>query len=329
MYELIARPLFWLPAEFSHGITLGVLEQLHRLGMARLLAAPVSAPAQPATVMGLEFPHRIGLAAGLDKNGDHIDALAALGFAFLEIGTLTPRRQAGNPKPRLFRDRRGRCIVNRMGFNNKGIKHAVARARGRRSKVILGVNIGRNRDTPAESAAADYLRCLRECHEVADYVAVNISSPNTPGLRELQFGAGLERLLEALKQAQSSLQTETGKYLPLALKLAPDLTQEEIRSICANAAELARRLHNRHQYHDHPSGLAAGLHRERKRRAQRRAIDRPFTNGSSRHQVGSGGFHTDYRSWRNHERAGWCEYAGRPAPTCCRFTAASFFAARV
>ena len=233
MYELIARPLFWLPAEFSHGITLGVLEQLHRLGMARLLAAPVSAPAEPATVMGLEFPHRIGLAAGLDKNGDHIDALAALGFAFLEIGTLTPRRQAGNPKPRLFRDRRGRCIVNRMGFNNKGIKRAVARARRRRSKVILGVNIGRNRDTPAESAAADYLRCLRECHEVADYVAVNISSPNTPGLRELQFGAGLERLLEALKQAQSSLQTETGKYLPLALKLAPDLTQEEIRSICA------------------------------------------------------------------------------------------------
>lgn len=233
MYELIARPLFRLPAEASHGIALGALEQLHRLGLSRLLATNVRTRDEPLRVMGLEFPHRVGLAAGLDKNGDHIDALAGLGFAFLEIGTLTPRPQPGNPKPRLFRDRRERCIINRMGFNNKGIRHAVARAWERRGNIILGVNIGRNRDTPAERATEDYLECLRQCHEVADYVAVNISSPNTPGLRDLQFGEGLERLLEALKQAQAALQAETGRYLPLALKLAPDIEQEEIRRICA------------------------------------------------------------------------------------------------
>lgn len=183
--------------------------------------------------MGLEFPHRIGLAAGLDKNGDHIDALAALGFAFLEIGTLTPRPQPGNSKPRLFRDRNARCIVNRMGFNNKGIAHAVARLKKRKSKTVVGVNIGRNRDTPAERAGEDYLECLRQCREAADYVTVNISSPNTPGLRELQFGAHLERLLEALKQAQAEYETESGRYLPIALKLAPDLSESEIRSVCA------------------------------------------------------------------------------------------------
>lgn len=233
MYELIARPLFRLPAEASHGIALGTLDGLHRLRLSAPLAPRIRKPAQPLRLMGLEFPHRIGLAAGLDKNGDHIDALAALGFAFLEIGTLTPRPQPGNPKPRLFRDRNARCIVNRMGFNNKGIAHAVARLKKRKSKVIVGVNIGRNRDTPAERAGEDYLECLRQCREAADYVTVNISSPNTPGLRELQFGDHLERLLEALKQAQAEHEAESGKHLPIALKLAPDLSESEIRSVCA------------------------------------------------------------------------------------------------
>ena len=233
LFELIAKPLFRLPAETSHGIALGVLDRLHRLGLSGLLAADGGAPARPLRLMGLEFPHRIGLAAGLDKNGDHIDALAALGFAFLEIGTLTPRPQPGNPRPRLFRDRNARCIVNRMGFNNKGIAHAVARLERRRSEIVVGVNVGKNRDTPVERADEDYLECLRQCREVADYVAVNISSPNTLGLRELQFGARLERLLEALKQAQAEYEAESGRYLPIALKLAPDLDEGGIRRICA------------------------------------------------------------------------------------------------
>ena len=233
MFELIAKPLFLLPAEVSHGIALGALDGLHRLGLSGLMAADVHAPAQPVRLMGLEFPHRIGLAAGLDKNGDHIDALAALGFAFLEIGTLTPRPQPGNARPRLFRDRKARCIVNRMGFNNKGIAHAVARLEQRRSGIVVGVNIGRNRDTPAKRAGEDYLECLRQCRGAADYVTVNISSPNTPGLRELQFGEQLERLLEALKQAQAEHEAESGSYLPIALKLAPDLSESETRRICA------------------------------------------------------------------------------------------------
>ncbi len=232
MYELIARPLFGLPAEVSHGIALGTLDGLHRLGLSGLLAADIRAPVRSPRLMGLEFPHRVGLAAGLDKNGDHIEALAALGFAFLEIGTLTPRPQPGNPRPRLFRDRSARCIVNRMGFNNKGIAHAVARLEQRRSGILIGVNIGRNRDTPVERAGDDYLECLRQCRGVADYVTVNISSPNTPSLRELQFGGQLERLLEALKQAQAEHEAESGNYLPIAVKLAPDLNENEIRRIC-------------------------------------------------------------------------------------------------
>ncbi len=231
--ELITAPLFWLPAETAHGIALAALDQLHRAGLGKLLSADAPEAVRKPRLMGLEFSHRIGLAAGLDKNGDHIDALAALGFAFLEIGTLTPRAQPGNPRPRLFRDRRARCIVNRMGFNNKGIAHAVARLRRRQSKILVGVNIGKNRDTQAERAGEDYLECLRQCRSHADYVAVNVSSPNTPGLRKLQFGAQLERLLEALKQAQAQHESETGKHLPIALKLAPDLSEAEIRSICA------------------------------------------------------------------------------------------------
>lgn len=234
MYELIAGPLFRLPAEASHGIALGTLDLLHRCGLSGLLAASARTRQRPVRLMGLEFPHRVGLAAGLDKNGDHIDALAALGFAFVEIGTLTPRPQPGNPRPRLFRDRKAGCIVNRMGFNNKGIAHGVAQLKQRRSGIVLGVNIGKNRETPAERAIDDYLECLRQCREAADYVTVNISSPNTPGLRDMQFGAHLERLLEAVKQAQSEYEAESGRYLPIAWKLAPDLSEEEIRSICAS-----------------------------------------------------------------------------------------------
>ena len=203
-----------------------------RLGLSGLLAAEIDAYAQPKTVMGIKFPHIVGLAAGLDKNADYVDALNGLGFGFLEIGTVTPRPQAGNPKPRMFRLVSEQAIINRLGFNNKGIEYALDKIRKRRSQGVLGINIGKNFDTPVEQASQDYISCLRQCYSQADYVAINISSPNTPGLRSLQFGDELNRLLDALKQEQSRLNTQWGRYVPIAVKLAPDLNDGEIQSCC-------------------------------------------------------------------------------------------------
>ena len=178
--------------------------------------------------MGLDFPNPVGLAAGLDKNADHIEALAALGFGFIEVGTLTPRPQPGNPKPRLFRLEPEQAIINRMGFNNKGIDHALASIAKSKYKGILGVNIGKNFDTPVENAADDYLECMRKCYSVASYIVVNLSSPNTPGLRSLQFGEELKKLLALLKAEQALLAEKYNRIVPLAVKIAPDLTNEEI-----------------------------------------------------------------------------------------------------
>jgi dihydroorotate dehydrogenase len=232
LYTLIRNALFCLPPEASHNAALKAMALSERLGLAGLLAGGDPRLAQPVQLLGLEFPHRVGLAAGLDKNADYVDALTAQGFAFIEVGTLTPRPQPGNPKPRLFRLRPEQAIINRMGFNNKGIEHALTQLARRHRPGIVGINIGKNFDTPVERAVDDYLICLRRCYASADYVTVNISSPNTPGLRSLQFGAEFNQLLHALKQEQALLDTRHGRYVPLLVKLAPDLAEDEIRVCC-------------------------------------------------------------------------------------------------
>jgi dihydroorotate dehydrogenase len=230
LYSLLRPLLFTLPAEASHTLTLPLLDIAAGTGLIRLLASQPS-HATALEVMGLHFPNAVGLAAGLDKNADHIDALAALGFGFIEVGTLTPRPQPGNPRPRLFRLTPERAIINRMGFNNKGIDHAMAAIARSRFRGILGINIGKNFDTPVEKAADDYLICMRKCYAAASYIVVNLSSPNTPGLRSLQFGDDLQRLLGVLKAEQAVLTEQHGQKVPLVVKIAPDLSHDEIRLI--------------------------------------------------------------------------------------------------
>lgn len=233
MLYRIARPLlFALDGEQAHTLTLGGLELARAAGAARLLPA---APRCPRRVMGLDFPNPVGLAAGLDKNGDHVDALGALGFGFIEIGTVTPRPQPGNPRPRLFRLVRERALINRMGFNNLGVAHLAARAAAARYTGVLGINIGKNADTPIERATEDYLECLRAVHAHADYVAVNISSPNTAALRELQHGQALDTLLGALQAERAALAARDGRRVPLAVKIAPDLDEAALDDIAAAA----------------------------------------------------------------------------------------------
>ncbi len=236
MYSLLRNLLFCLPAEASHTVTLPLLDAARATGLIGLVAGR-PALSDPVSVMGLNFPNPVGLAAGLDKNADHIDALAALGFGFIEVGTLTPRPQPGNPKPRLFRLRDQQAIINRMGFNNKGIDHAIASITRSRYRGVLGINIGKNFDTPVEKAADDYLIGMRKCYSLASYIVVNLSSPNTPGLRTLQFGDELRRLLAVLKSEQASLALSHGRRVPLAVKIAPDLADHEIGLIAAALIE--------------------------------------------------------------------------------------------
>jgi len=220
----IARPLlFSLDAETAHEFTLAALNLA-----GRALPAGRPAPAAPVTVMGLSFPNPIGLAAGLDKNGEAIDGLARMGFGFIEIGTVTPRPQPGNPRPRLFRLPQVQGIINRMGFNNHGVDALVANVKLAKFSGILGINIGKNFDTPLENAADDYLACLEKVYPLASYVTVNISSPNTANLRKLQDQSELDELLKKLKAAQARLADQHGRYVPLTLKIAPDLNEEQI-----------------------------------------------------------------------------------------------------
>lgn len=230
-YSLLRPLLFALDAETAHHLTLTGLNALQRLGLARRMAAVPPATACARQAMGITFPNPVGLAAGLDKNGDYIDALAALGFGFIEIGTVTPRPQPGNPRPRLFRVRAAHAIVNRMGFNNDGVERLVENVRRAAYRGVLGINIGKNFDTPIERAADDYLHCLRKVYALASYVTVNVSSPNTSNLRQLQESAELERLLAALKAEQHRLADQHGRYVPLALKIAPDLDDAQVRAI--------------------------------------------------------------------------------------------------
>ena len=229
LYSLLRPLLFKLEPETAHRVTFDAIEKARRFG----LLTGHSMVCQPRSVMGLSFPNPVGLAAGLDKNGEHIEALAALGFGFIEIGTVTPRPQPGNPKPRLFRIPRANAIINRMGFNNHGIDRLVANVRRSNYNCLLGINIGKNFDTPVEKAADDYLACLQKAYCYADYIVINISSPNTPGLRQLQNAEELDRLLATLKSNQQKLADEHGRYTPLAVKIAPDLESSQIESIAA------------------------------------------------------------------------------------------------
>lgn len=229
MYTLIRRLLFLFPAEFSHNLGLKGLKLIYLLGLVSLLAS--RGKNKTVEAFGLQFSNPVGLAAGLDKNGDYIDALGSLGFGFIEVGTVTPRAQPGNPKPRLFRLNKQGALINRMGFNNKGVAHMVERLKRRRFKGIVGVNIGKNYSTPLEQAHEDYLFCLRELYPFADYIVINLSSPNTPGLRALQFGEGLNSLLSVLKAEQKMLSDKHDKYVPLLLKIAPDISVNECEDI--------------------------------------------------------------------------------------------------
>jgi dihydroorotate dehydrogenase len=226
MYSLLRPLLFSLPPEAAHDWTLAAL----RRGAGSALP---SVPEVPVDLMGLRFRNPVGLAAGLDKNGDCVDGLARLGFGFIEAGTVTPRPQPGNPQPRLFRLPRARALINRMGFNNKGVDALVRSVEHSGYEGVLGVNIGKNLDTPVEQAAEDYRYGLDRAHGVASYVVVNISSPNTPGLRGLQHGEALNHLLAELRTRQSRLDQQAGRRVPLLIKIAPDNEAEGLEAMAA------------------------------------------------------------------------------------------------
>jgi dihydroorotate dehydrogenase len=229
LYSLLRPLLFRLDAERAHELTLQLLSLAQRSGLGLLVFPHV--PARPRHLMGLAFPNPVGLAAGLDKNGHYLDALAALGFGFIEIGTVTPRPQPGNPQPRLYRVEQARAIINRMGFNNLGVEHLMRNVERASYRGILGINIGKNFDTPIERAVDDYLHCLRRVYPAASYIAINISSPNTQGLRQLQQADTLDILLARLREEQARLQVKHGRRVPLAVKIAPDLTDDELKAM--------------------------------------------------------------------------------------------------
>jgi dihydroorotate dehydrogenase len=229
LYSLAKPFLFQLDAEHAHDLTLKSLKWAALSGTTVLVPGPPAC--KPREVMGLTFANPVGLAAGLDKNGAYINGLAALGFGFIEVGTVTPRPQPGNPKPRLFRVKEAEGIINRFGFNNLGVDNLVENVKKARYKGVLGINIGKNFDTPNERAVDDYIICLRKVYAHASYITVNISSPNTKNLRELQQKDALSGLLSALKAEQGRLTADTGRYVPIALKIAPDLEAEQINEI--------------------------------------------------------------------------------------------------
>lgn len=229
MYPFLRNLMFKLDAETSHHIGMNSLKWLEMTGLLGLLMPKT--PTVPVQVMGLRFPNPVGLAAGLDKNADYLEALSALGFGFIEVGTVTPRPQPGNAKPRLFRIPQAQAIINRMGFNNLGVDHLLEQVQASQSDAVIGINIGKNADTPVEKALDDYLIGLEKVYPHADYITINISSPNTPGLRSLQFGEALDELLGALKNRQKALAEQWKRYVPMAVKVAPDLTLEEVQQL--------------------------------------------------------------------------------------------------
>jgi len=236
IYKFIRPLLFQLDAEVAHELGLKALQMADSIGLLKMYSSDIAI--KPKTVMGISFPSTVGLAAGLDKNGDYIHALSSLGFGFVEIGTVTPRAQAGNPKPRLFRLPQCKGIINRMGFNNKGVDYLVAQVKKSHFEGVLGINIGKNADTPIENAVDDYVICLNKVYEYASYITINISSPNTQNLRQLQRGSEFRPLLSALKTRQAELAKQHGKYVPLVVKIAPDLEDDEVGVIAQVLLEL-------------------------------------------------------------------------------------------
>lgn len=229
MYSIVQKALFNCDPEWSHDFALNWLKRSQD-NLLRL-SYQQSVPQKPVTCFGLTFKNPLGLAAGLDKNGECISAFEAMGFGFVEIGTVTPVAQPGNDKPRMFRLPESNALINRMGFNNKGVDYLVEQVKQSSYRGILGINIGKNKLTPEEGALQDYVICLQKVYEHADYVTVNISSPNTPGLRNLQYGEALDALLTGLKAEQTNLSQIHGKYVPIVVKIAPDLTEPEVKSI--------------------------------------------------------------------------------------------------
>ncbi|WP_105103994.1 quinone-dependent dihydroorotate dehydrogenase [Microbulbifer pacificus] len=229
MYQHLRKALFALDPERSHHLSLDAIGAAERLGLMSLFAKPI--PDNPVELMGLTLPNPVGLAAGLDKNAQAFNGLGALGFGFVEVGTVTPRPQPGNPHPRLFRLPEAEAIINRMGFNNLGVDYLLEQVKRRRYSGVLGINVGKNFDTPVEKAADDYCICMEKVYTHADYITANVSSPNTKGLRDLQFGDSLSQLLNALKEKQQQLASEHGRYVPLAVKIAPDMDDEAIAQV--------------------------------------------------------------------------------------------------
>ncbi len=228
-YSAIRKVFFKFDPEAIHELTIKGFKATGASPLNKLYKQTL--PNRPVEVMGIKFPNPVGLAAGLDKNGECIKAFEALGFGFVEVGTVTPRPQPGNEKPRIFRLPEANAIINRMGFNNKGVDYLVDQVIKAKYSGVLGINIGKNKDTPDENAKDDYIHCMRKVYDFATYITVNISSPNTPGLRSLQYGDALNELLSALKAEQTALAEKFGKYVPVAVKIAPDLNADEVDSI--------------------------------------------------------------------------------------------------
>lgn len=231
-YQFARKMMFACDAEWSHHFALGSLKRLAHSPVAGLWRQ--SLPNKPVNVAGIQFDNPVGLAAGLDKNADCIDAFGQMGFGFIEVGTVTPKPQIGNPKPRLFRLPQAQAIINRMGFNNKGVDYLIENVRKSSYQGVLGINIGKNKDTPNERGKDDYIHCMQKVYPHASYITVNISSPNTPGLRDLQYGDALLDLLMAVKNEQLDLQARYDKYVPVFVKIAPDMDLIAINQVAEN-----------------------------------------------------------------------------------------------
>ncbi|MBE0351035.1 MULTISPECIES: quinone-dependent dihydroorotate dehydrogenase [Pseudoalteromonas] len=265
-YDLARRFMFTRDAEWAHEFA---LNNLRRFAHTPLSAAwSQTVPNKPVNFLGLEFKNPVGLAAGLDKNAECIDAFSQMGFGFVEVGTVTPRPQAGNDKPRIFRLPQSNAIINRMGFNNKGVDNLVNNVKAAKYDGILGINIGKNKDTPNEQGKDDYIHCMRKVFEYASYITVNISSPNTPGLRDLQYGEALDDLLQSLKNEQLDLAAKHNKHVPMLVKIAPDLDavqisqvsdsliNNKIDGVIATNTTLERAAVQGQQYADEAGGLS-------------------------------------------------------------------------